>query len=477
MNIWYCCSEAVPFCKSGGLADVAGSLSSAWAALGQSVTLVLPLYRQIDRKRFAIEFLTRFSIELGATLYPIEVFALKSSAKTKLRVLFVDLPWAFDRGSMYGYPADYPDNAQRFAVFGRAVAELVSMQGSVEVLVGNDWQCGALMAYLRVLAPKVLRVFCIHNLAYHGDASLNVVPALELEKFSHFFHYEFFGRLSSIKVGISEAALLLTVSPTYARNIQTAEYGCGLDGLLSSRRADLHGIINGIDEQQWQPTSKAVPVPYTAKTIGKKRDNLKRLRRQFKLPDSPGPAFGFVGRLDTQKGIDILVLAFEQWLTQHHGQLLVLGAGHPAYVERLQQLKKKFPKKVGLGLQFDALLAEKIYAGCDYLVMPSRYEPCGLGQLIAYRFGTIPIVRATGGLVDTVQDIDLSEILPKHSGRGIVFAESTLPSLLHALDRAAELYGQAQKLKALQQQLMKLHFTWGQSARAYLELFEERCAA
>ncbi len=468
MNIWYCSSEAVPYFKTGGLADVSASLTQAWAQLGHRVKLLLPLYRQLDRKKYPIENVKTLTLHLGLCDYTITVWRPRAK-KQAVEVWFIDLPWAFDRSGLYGAPQDYPDNLQRFAVFGRALAALAQEDGGVDVLVGNDWQCGPLMAYARIECPQALRVFCIHNLAYQGLGSMYTISQLELDRYSHHLHYEFHHQVSSMKLGLTEADLLLTVSPGYAKEIQTSAYGCGLEEVLRERGPRLQGILNGIDEPLWSPQTRKLPYPYTARSLGKKRQNLHALQKKWglgRLADD-APVFGFVGRLDSQKGVDLLVEAFSRWLERNPGQLCVLGAGHPHYVTSLAALQASFPKRVGLGLTFDAALAEQVYAASDFFVMPSRYEPCGLGQLIAYRFGALPIVRHTGGLADTVNDIKTK------NASGLVFDEATPHALEAALTRALKLFKQKNRFHQLQVGVMGLHFTWETSAQAYLRLFEK----
>lgn len=477
MRVLFIAPEVVPFAKTGGLADVAGSLPRAIAELGHDVRIFMPRYKMIDPKKWGLKKIHPHTKNLGVGIND-EIWqgVLPGSKAT---VYFYENEAYFgSRDGLYQLPGgiDYDDNLQRFSAFCQAALRfLKTINWQPDILHGNDWQSALAIAFLKLLYAddpfykKTAIVYSIHNLAYLGLFSKELLPLTGLgwDQFTA-ERLEFWGKIALAKAGIVYADSINTVSETYSREIQTPEFGCGLDGLLRSRGKDLYGIINGLDYSVWDPaTDKNIPRRYSPATLDLKIYNKLELQKRNSLPQKKEtPVMGIITRLADQKGLDILTEALPA-IMEIPCQLIVLGTGDQKYHDLLKEAKKRFPAQLGLSLGFDAALAELIYAGADMFLMPSRYEPCGLGQLISFKYGTIPIVRKTGGLADTVQNFNSKT----GDGTGFVFEEYSAKALVVAIRHACETFHKKTLWKKLQEKVMRLDYSWEASARKYVELY------
>jgi starch synthase len=466
-------SEALPFSKTGGLADVLGALPLALGRLGHRVTLVTPKYRHTQAQ---------------GTVTTVHV-PLRGGGETRLieqplaegvRVVLVDRPELYDRDSIYGIGGDYPDSPRRFAFLCRAALEYAAQSHEpFDVLHGHDWQAGLAAVYLRYRYAdhprlrNMASVFTIHNLAYQGSFARDWIPLLDLPlDVMGLQAMEFWGQISFLKGGINYSRVITTVSPTYAKEIQTPEYGAGFEGILAARAQDLFGVLNGIDTERWDPSRDAyLPEPYDEQSLQKKdiskRELLETLGAPVPLERLPRPLIGVVSRLVDQKGFD-LVADIEDLLPVCGASFAVLGTGDPRYETMWLRLAALHPDRFAVKIGFDERVAHLIEAAADMFLMPSRFEPCGLNQMYSMRYGTVPIVRATGGLDDTVTDYDALA----GTGTGFKFIEYTPMALLDALDRALTIFGKPNTWKQLQVAGMRQDFSWDRSAREYVKLYE-----
>jgi starch synthase len=475
-KILFVASEAHPLIKTGGLADVIGSLPPALAARGADVRLLLPAYRDAVERAGRLESAAQIflpGLPHGVTLLAGEL------PGTRIKTWLADFPPAYDRPgnpylNAYGHP--WHDNAARFALLARVAVRLAlgtaGLKWRPQVVHCHDWQTGLVPALLAQEAKRPATVFTIHNLAYQGLFPQETFAALGLPAplWSH-EALEFHGQLSFIKGGLVFADRLTTVSPTYAREIQTPEFGDGLDGLLRHRADRLTGILNGIDGAIWNPARDPLIVKrYSARRLRDKLPNKLALQRTFGLPADPAtPLIGMVGRLVEQKGIDQVLAALPS-LMQRPVQLAVLGSGDAGYENALRAAARRYSGRLALHIGYDEALAHNIEAGADMFLMPSRFEPCGLNQLYSLRYGTIPIVRRVGGLADTV--IDATEKnLKTARATGIMLAGAAAEDLIAAVDRALVLFRDARRWKRLMLAGMRQDFTWRHSAAEYLRLY------
>jgi starch synthase len=476
MKVLHVTSEIAPYSKTGGLGDVLGALPSALSKLGADVTVVAPRYRSVEVARHGLSrWLRTIPITLGSETVDVGAFEGPLPGGAKGRLFLIDHPASFDRDGLYGFA----DDAQRFNLLGRAALAIAAhLDRWPDILHGHDWQSGPAMLYARgaggdLKPPKT--VFTIHNLAYQGQFPPSVVAELGLpaELFTP-EGYEFYGQVSLLKAGLVTADRITTVSPRYADEIQTPEQGCSLDGLLRSRAAQLTGILNGADYHVWSPERDPhLPANYSAEDLSGKRACKAALQRELGLAARPDLALtGSITRLTEQKGIDLLCAALPQIL-EGDAQVVVLGSGDAALEQQLQALAKSFPKKLAVVIAYDDRLAHRIEAGCDLFVMPSRYEPCGLNQLYSMRYGTPPIVRATGGLDDTVVDYE-----PRSSsGTGFKFDHLTADGLLWAWRRALVAWRESPAdFTKLIRRGMAQDYSWHASALRYLELYHQLLA-
>lgn len=476
MRILFISSEVTPFAKTGGLADVAGALPRALRRLGHDVRIILPLYRSVEERGFRPEK-SPLTVEafVGGERRTAHLRQLEADG---VPVYFVDYPPYFCREGLYGTAAgDFPDNAQRFAFFCRAALAFLPRLGwRPDAVHLHDWQTGLVPVLLKTelkddpFFAGVPTVLTIHNLGYQGLFPSDVLPAVGLPPSVFSIDgVEFYGKVSFLKGGLVFSDLLTTVSPTYCREIQTPQMGFGLDGVLRDRTADLYGVLNGIDLDQWDPgRDAALAAPYGPEDLRGKGRNKRALQKELGLaPSSSVPIVCMITRLDTQKGLDLVEKGWEA-LLQRNLQFILLGSGEEKHTRFFASVRRRYPGKVSINLGFDDALARRIYAGSDIFLMPSHYEPCGLGQLIALRYGALPLVRATGGLADTIVD-------PQHNDRsanGFAFAEASPAALLRTLDRALERYAQRPGWLRMMRRAMTQDISWGNSARRYLELYD-----
>lgn len=475
MKVLYCVSEAVPYVKTGGLADVAGSLPGALRDLGHEVRLVLPRYRPIPLENLTPLFPLR--IEVGGE--PVTGLVLEGRSPSGVPLYFVDCPRFFDRGGLYGEGGrDYPDNLLRFAFFSRAAVAIAAQAFPPDLVHCNDWHTGLIPAYLHQRERAGQRswptLLTIHNIGMQGLFPAAEFPGLGLlEDYFGPDGLEFWGKVNCLKAGLIFADVLNTVSETYAKEIQTAEFGAGLDGILSRRRRDLFGVLNGVDYGQWDPQVDAhLPARYGPDDLDGKRFCKRALQQDGGLEPLPyAPLLGMVSRLTDQKGCD-LVAAVLPTLLERGVQFVLLGTGDARYHALFSHLARAHPRQVMAALTFDEPLAHRIEAGADLFLMPSRYEPSGLNQLYSLRYGAIPVVRRTGGLADSVVDAT-PEAVDDGTATGFVFDDYTPPVFLVALDRALSAFRDPVLWRRIQQAGMRADFSWGRSADRYAALYRE----
>ena len=457
LRLAFAAAEAAPFAKVGGLADVAGSLPQALARLGSAVTLYLPLHGTIDRAQWGIPAGGPVrSVAYGASHVRV---AYPSIERDGVRVVFVASS-RIGRDKVYGAP----DDAKRYAFFCRAVATAIADEPA-DVVHAHDWHAALLVP---MIARKAATIFTIHNLAYQGKTSADVLVPVGLAKTR--LPVERPGECNPMARAIARADIVSTVSPRYAKEILTPEFGEGLERLLQQRKADVRGIVNGIDTAAFDPANDpAIAAPYSADDRRGKAQCKAGLQAEGGLRvDAETPTLGVIGRLVEQKGVDLLT-AVAPDLLEGGVQLVVLGSGDPAYEERWRKLRERYPSRLFLTLGFDAALAQRIYAGCDLFLMPSRFEPCGLGQLISLRYGTIPVVRAVGGLADTVRDLDEHP----RDGNGFSFTPYDRTAFSGALARALRAFRRDGDLwNELRGRAMHEDHSWTASAAAYLDVYK-----
>ena len=476
MKLLLASSEVHPFSKSGGLADMVAALAKALGRAGHQVGLVTPLYRGIREKFPGLKWFDYgLNVPLGSEWKGAQVFTLEPSEN--LTIYFVDAPEFFDRPALYGERgSDYADNARRFVFFSKCVAHLARyLPWAPELVNVHDWQAGLvplLILHQRtsegwVNAPRT--VLTIHNLAYQGnfpraDYALTNLP----ENYFNLNGAEFHGYMSCLKAGIAYADRLTTVSPRYAREITTMEFGCALDPILRARQRVLRGILNGVDYDEWNTTDNPhLPHQFSAENLSGKLADKAALQAEFKLPAAPNiPLFASVTRLAEQKGVDIQLGALEEMIASDM-QFVLLGSGSPELERAYVGLARRHPRKVAVRVGFDQALSHRIEAGADFFLMPSRFEPCGLNQMYSLRYGTIPIVRATGGLDDSV--VDLTE--DRAHADGIKFREYSVRALARAMRKALVLYDEPALRAQMQQEGMLADFSWKKTAALYEEVF------
>ena len=479
-------AECVPYAKVGGLGDVLGALPVALEKLGVSVTVAIPRHRTIDLQKFGFESVPvpgEGWIPLGYEQIPYDIQRGKLPGSS-VDVFLIGSDRFFDRPGIYfdtstGY--DYPDQADRWIFFQRAVMEFfANASPGFDILHCHDHQAGLIPAYL----PRLYRhaaaftgtrsVFTIHNLGYQGHFPREVMmrAGFSAADFYPMSPFEFYGMMNFMKVGITHADLITTVSPTYAAEIQrSAEIAYGLEGVLRDRSNSLIGILNGIDDQMWNPTKDSlIPAKYGKSNLAAKQEDKKALLQKFELDPvhvSDWPVLAMISRIDSQKGFD-LVTAILDDLLQRDLYFTLLGSGHKDTENLLRRIIDGYPGKAGMRFEFDNGSAHLVEAGADIFLMPSRYEPCGLNQMYSLRYGTVPVVRKTGGLADTVQEFDPAT----GEGNGFVFTAYDPEDFQAAIDRALALYPQRTKWKKLMQNGMRLDLGWKKSAAQYLDAYE-----
>jgi len=474
MNIIIASPECSPYSKTGGLADVAGALPSALSDLNHKVKVFTPLYRGVGGKKNKIKDTgIRLSVKLGDEDYKGELWQEGNH-------YFIKNDLFFDREEFYGHgDKDYKDNHLRFAFFSLAIIEaLLKMGEKVHIIHCHDWQTALIPLYLKLyyseekIFNQSATVFTIHNMAYQGLFSKKVIDEIALPE--NLFHYrgvEFYEKINFMKAGLLFADLLTTVSIKYSKEIQTEDMGCGLEGLLQERRADLYGVANGINYEEWNPeTDKHIKANYTYKEIRNKMLCKEDLKKIFKLPDIGDiPLVGIVSRLDPQKGFD-LIKKSKKSLMSLPIQMVFLGKGSKEIEGLLTKMAKENPGRVAVTIGYDEVLAHKIEAGADIFLMPSRYEPCGLNHLYSLKYGTIPIVRATGGLDDAIINYSYS----RKTGNGFKFRAFKAAAMVKALKKAVDLFiSDREDWKKLMKKGMQEEYTWKMAAERYGKLYHK----
>ncbi|MEW5900289.1 MAG: glycogen synthase GlgA [Acidobacteriota bacterium] len=478
MKVALLASEVVPFAKTGGLADVTGALPKFLRPLGVETRVFLPLYREIKKKNLPL----RRSIENLEMSWrgENERFSVWEHKDAAVTFLFVEKDEFFDRDYLYGTPqGDYPDNGERFGFFSRAALEILKAIGfRPDVVHAHDWQAAIALAFMKSVYAAdpfftyTRSLLTIHNLAYQGLFERDVLGRIGLpESMFHMEGLEFYGRVNYLKAGILCATAVNTVSRRYSQEIRTPEFGFRLDGLLRKRRDSLFGILNGVDYADWNPAKdKFIIRPFDPTYLDGKKECKQDLLRAFSFPQDEAdiPVAGMVSRLAGQKGFDLLGAALEG-IFNLRVRLVILGTGDEVYQKSLLEAAEKYPRSLGLKIAFDEALSHKIYAGSDISLIPSRYEPCGLTQMYSLRYGTIPVVRATGGLDDTIQEYDPE----RKTGNGFKFEEYSAASLLASLQKATAAYKQKERWRELIRRAMGCDFSWELSAREYLRLYQK----
>lgn len=478
MRIFLASSEVYPYSKTGGLADAVGALGKALAKAGHPVGIVTPLYRGIRERFPKIQKADwRFDLPLGLKRVGAELWTVEVAER--LTLYFIHQPAYFDRAGLYGdNGADFADNAERFIFFDKCVVHLARyLPWRPEVLHVHDWHTGLVPLLVAhqvrtdgwTQPPKLC--LTIHNLAYQGcfprsNFALTNLPGSLFTPDTT----EFYGQLNCLKAGIAGAEVITTVSPRYAREITTQEFGAGLDGLLRKRQNALVGILNGVDYEEWNTIANPhLPASYTAANLSGKAECKRVLQGEFALANNPAaPLFGCVTRLVEQKGMDLALGALEEMLTAEM-QFVLLGSGAPECERAFAELAQRFPDRVGVRLGYDQALAHRIEAGSDYYLMPSRFEPCGLNQMYSLRYGTIPIVRRTGGLDDTIVDA----VENPTEANGIKFSDCSAHALARAMRKALALYQDAELLTRYRRNGMAAEFSWDHVVKQYLTVYRD----
>ncbi len=475
LHVLFLSAEVFPFAKTGGLADVAGSLPKAIRRLGHDIRIVMPRYGFIDPARWALEeIISELPVPFGEGTEPARIYVARHN---EVPVYMVDNARFFHREQIY----TYPDDAERFLYFSRAALELARhLNWAPHIVHCNDWHTALVPNWLKVVYrddpfwQRTRTVYTIHNLAYQGVFDGHVLALAGLADQGFIVHPAFphWQRVVHFMArGIIFADMITTVSPRYAREILTPEFGAGLDPLLRDRADSLVGILNGIDVEVWNPaTDTLIAQPYDVERLEKREVNKQVLQEQAGLPVDAGvPLLGFIGRLTEQKGVDLLVAVADAVVQHLNGQMIILGTGEAKWHEALQSTAQRYPRHVKVFLTFNNPLAHAIYAGVDMLLMPSRFEPCGLNQMIAMRYGAVPVVREVGGLADTVQDFD-----PRSGeGNGFTFGTYAVEAFLTAIVRAVENWKYATTWRRLQERGMRTDVSWTRSALQYVDVYRQ----
>ena len=469
-------AEATPFAKVGGLADIAVALPRALRAVDVDARLLIPRYGNIRSEDYDFHRVGRpIPVPIGPNESRVHLLETTLQEDLPTYLIWHDKYFSSCR-EIYGFNND----PQRFTFFSRAVIEVLkTLDWKPDVIHAHDWHTAPVVAWLNFYGRHdpfyrdIATLYTIHNLAYQGLAGRLLLPFARMKELPH-LPVEPPGKVSWMAQGIAHADLVNTVSPTYAREILAPEAGMGLEQLLVERAERLSGVLNGIDTELWNPdTDAALPQPFNAETLSMRSVNKAALQRESGLQARKNvPLLGVVSRLDRFKGLDILFPALRQLLDGKELQVVILGTGESEYETRLRDLQEQFPAQVRVFIKFDERLARRMYGGIDLFLMPSLFEACGLSQMIAMRYGAVPVVRATGGLVDTVLDLDAQ---PQH-GTGFTFASFEAAALEKAITRALALYSQPQRWVALQQRGMKMNFSWESSARTYVDLYRRALA-
>jgi len=475
MRILFAASECVPFSKTGGLADVVGALPPALAALGHDVSVYLPRYKQTK--------LSDPKTVLKSVTIPFDdshrfCSVLDGGRHSGVQFYFIEYPPFFERDALYGTPTgDYPDNAERFALYSRAVLEAAKILGAPDVFHCHDWQSALIPVLLRSVYAEdpvyrsVPSVFTIHNMGYQGLFPPDTLPLLMLSwDLFTIDKMEFYGKVNFLKGALTFADFVTTVSRKYSQEIQTAEYGFGLEGVLRGRSASVTGILNGVDYDQWSPEKdKFIKAQYSPADLGGKAACKADLLAEFGCTgaNSELPVIGIVSRFAAQKGFDLISQIADR-LAREELVIVALGAGDKEYEDLFRRLNKQFPQKIAVKVAYDNTIAHKIEAGSDMFLMPSRYEPCGLNQIYSLKYGTVPVVRATGGLDDTIEPWDARAA----KGTGFKFSEYSGEALLSTIHQSLAAFQDKTGWQKLMRNGMAKDFSWNNSAKEYVRVYE-----
>lgn len=474
LKILYVSAEMSPFAKTGGLADVAGSLPKALAEMGHDIRVVMPKYRLIKGD---FDYITDFPVQMDnlvetCVIRKTEISYKSNGRKKNLSVYFTDSYKYFDREGIYGHF----DDADRFIFFCKSVLTMLPHIGfKPDIIHCNDWHTGPLCLLLKEqyayedFYSKISTIYTIHNLEYQGNFSNHAVNLLNrgYEVFTS-EKTEFYGLFSFMKTGLVYSDIISTVSEVYAREIQTQQYGERLEGLLSKRSEDLYGILNGISYDEYNPeTDMSIVKNFGVSNFRDKKENKSALQKEMGLPVMDVPVIGLISRLSGQKGLNLIIEEIDDILRKDL-QFVLLGTGDDYYQDQFRRIAAQYPVKIAIHIGFNAQLAQQIYAGSDIFLMPSRFEPCGLGQIISLRYGTIPIVRATGGLAETIIDYDADS----EQGNGFSFKHFSSAEMLDAIERAIKLYnGKPEEWEKLIVRALEADFSWSRSAKKYEDLY------
>ncbi|MEK6766206.1 MAG: glycogen synthase GlgA [Planctomycetota bacterium] len=473
--------EIIPYAKTGGLADVVGTLPIHLEKAGQEISIFMPLYKSVRESGLDLKLMDiTFDVPVGDVVCTGHLWKSIHPGSKNIVVYFIQRDEYYDRDALYGTESgDYPDNAERYIFLSRAVLEVIKRLGlSIDVIHCHDWQTALIPVYLKTLyaREKILSsmktVLTIHNLAYQG---LFQHEDMKLTGLDHSLfnplQLEHWGKINFLKGGIVFSDIVTTVSRKYAEEIKTVEFGCGLEGVLEEHENKLYGIINGVDYDQWSPENgKFISHKYNSEDLRGKVLCKKHLRKLLNLPQLKTPLLGMISRLAEQKGVDLLVVIMDD-LMKRDLQLVILGIGEEKYHQMLKEAAPRYKEKLSVNIMFDNQLAHQIEAGADIFLMPSKYEPCGLSQMYSLKYGTIPVVRETGGLADTIIDAN-DENLRNGTATGFTMKGYFATELLFTIDRALELYKSKTKWNALRKNAMKQDWSWNKSAREYVELFK-----
>ncbi len=481
MEIAEVSSEIIPYAKTGGLADVVGTLPLYLEKAGHKISIFMPFYKSVRESGIDIKLSDiTFDIPLGDTEYAVTLWKHFHHGSKSITTYFIQHDEYYDRDALYGTESgDYQDNAERFIFFSKAVIEAIKRLGlSIDIIHCHDWQTALIPVYLKTLFANderfssIKTVLTIHNLAYQGMFMQEVMKLTGLDmSLFNWKTLEHWGNVNFLKGGIVFADTLTTVSKKYAEEIGTVEFGCGLEDIIKEYENKLYGIINGVDYSEWSPEiDNLIPHKYSVDDLSGKVLCKKQLQKKLKLPQTEVPLLGIISRLAEQKGVDLLIVIMED-LMERDLQLVVLGIGDEKYHQMLQEAVPKYNGKLSVNIMFDNKLAHEIEAGADIFLMPSKYEPCGLNQMFSLRYGAIPVVRETGGLADTIIDAN-EENLNNGTATGFTMKGYFAAELLFAIDRALEMYKSKTKWSTLIKNAMMQDWSWEKSAYQYVELFK-----
>ena len=469
--------EVYPFAKVGGLADVVGALPKYLERQNINVDIYMPYHKKVkqnaEKYGWAIEKITeKVDASMLRTEEKFEIYKTMLPGTKEVNVFLINNEYYFNADEVYAGP----DLAEQAIFFSYSVIEAIrKLNFEYDIVHVNDWQTALIPVYLKTvfrddpLLSKIATVLTIHNLGYQGIFEPEYLRFAGLPDYLYNIDgIEFYGKINFLKGGIIFSDIINTVSPTYAKEIQQKEYGEKLEGALRARSSDLYGILNGIDYEEFNPlTDNKIYVNYDLNTIEKKKENKKLLQKELGLPERDVPMFGMINRLVDQKGLDIMAEIMD-YVSLFDIQFVLLGTGEEKYENMFKKLGEKYPEKYSINLKFDIVLAQKIYAGCDMFLMPSRYEPCGLGQMYSLRYGTIPIVRYTGGLADTVKEYNPET----KEGNGFGFEGFDPAHLLKAMARAIYFYNSKEDWNTLIKNAMTMDLSWDKSAKEYVKLYQ-----